>query len=136
MYPGLTGAPENHKQGYCLDGVKSKPPENRSSDCLPEWPQPNGIYSARASFNLVVFLSAICDVYQKVLVDGCCRNKMMEYEVFVEMLVKCTSARPDGAIVFKLYPEFVTESCPDKWIVKEASGEEVTYLWMDCLQDS
>ena len=42
MYPGKTNSPENHKRGYCSDGVQQK---EKSGDFLPRWPQPPGIFT-------------------------------------------------------------------------------------------
>lgn len=140
MYPGPTGAPENHKRGCCSDGVKSKPPDNTSSNYLPYWPQPNGIFSGGTSFNPQAFLSAIRDIYEKVVIgtgdgDGVGDEKSMEYAPVTKMLQKRTSIRADGAIFFLLYPEFTVDSCLDEWVIKESSesGDE-TYLCMDCLR--
>ena len=142
MYPGPTGAPENHKRGCCSDGMKSKPPNNMSSNYLPHWPQPNGIFSGGTSFNPQAFLSAVREIYEKVVMgtgggDGFGDGNSMEYVAFTEMLQKRTSIRADGSIVFLLYPEFTVDSCPDEWVIKESSesGDE-TYLRMDCLRNN
>ena len=138
MYPGPTGAPENHKRGCCLDGVKSKPPDNTSSNYLPHWPQPNGIFSGGTSFNPQAFLSAVREIYEKVVMGtGGGDGISMEYVAFAEMLQKRTSIRADGSVVFLLYPEFTVDSCPDEWVIKESSesGDE-TYLRMDCLRNN
>jgi hypothetical protein len=138
MYPGPTGAPENHKRGYCSDGVKSKPPDNTSSNYLPPWPQPNGIFSSGTSFNPTAFLSAVREIYQKVIMgagpgaDGV----SMEYVAFAEMLTNRTSIRADGSVVFLLYPEFTTDSCPEEWITKGGEFDGETYLRMDSLRNT
>jgi hypothetical protein len=139
MYPGPTGAPENHKRGYCSDGVKSKPPDNTSSNYLPQWPQPDGIFSGGTNFNPAAFLSAVREIYEKVVMGtGGEDGISMEYVAFAEMLTKRTSIRTDGSVVFLLYPEFAMDSCTEEsteeWIVKSESGNE-TYLRMDSLRN-
>jgi hypothetical protein len=58
----------------------------------------------------------------------------MEYEAFAEMLNSHTSVRVDGAILFKLYPEFTVASCPAELVVKENESGD-SYLSVDCLRN-
>jgi hypothetical protein len=137
MYPGSIGAPENHKRGYCSDGVRSKPLDNKPSNHLPQWPQPDGVFSGSSkgtTFNPIRFLAVVQEMYKNVVIGGACGAEVMEYEAFAEMLRTRTSVRADGAVLFKMYPEFITGSCPEGLVVKEdGSGE--TYLSMDCLRN-
>jgi len=137
MYPGPTGAPENHKKGFCSDGVRSKPPNNKPSNYFPQWPQPEGVFSATSNgttFNPVPFLAAVREMYLKVVVGGASASEAMEYEAFAEMLHTRTSVRADGAILFKLYPEFTVASCPAELVVKEDESGD-SYLSVDCLRN-
>ncbi|KAJ7094960.1 hypothetical protein C8R44DRAFT_577859, partial [Mycena epipterygia] len=82
MYPGKTGSPENHKKGYCSDGFKQKA---TTGDDLPPWPQPAGIFTGGSEFHPLLFLAAVRDVYEKVVME---ENKdvEMEHEAFLLML--------------------------------------------------
>jgi predicted lipid-binding transport protein (Tim44 family) len=84
MYPGPTGAPENHKRGCRSDGVKSKPPDNTSSNYLPHLAQPNGIFSGGTSFNPQAFLSAVREIYEKVVM-GTGAEMGLEMEIVCSM---------------------------------------------------
>lgn len=133
MYLGPTGAPKNHKKGFCSDSVRLKLPDNKPSNYFPQWLQPEGVFSATSNgttFNPVPFLAAIHEMYLRVVVGGA--STAMEYEAFAEMLNSCTSVRVDGAILFKLYPEFAITSCPAELVVKENESGD-SYLSMDCL---
>jgi hypothetical protein len=140
MYPGPTGSPKNHKQGYCSDGVRSKPPDNAPPGYLLPWPQPNGVFLTDASgttFDPIPFLATLRDVYKKVVLGSRQKDEVMEFGAFMEMLHSRISVRADGPVLFRLYPEFALGSCPEELIVKdsEEGGGETTYLRMDCLQN-
>ena len=61
-------------------------------------------------FNPMPFLAAIREMYGQVVVGGTRGPEVMEYGAFAEMLYTRTSVRADGAILFKLYPEFAMGS--------------------------
>jgi hypothetical protein len=80
MYPGPTGAVENHKKGYCSDGVKQTleqsrqnqdPPQPNQSVSIasPRWPQPSGIFTNGTQFHPVAFLHKIGEMYEKVVIE-------------------------------------------------------------------
>ena len=99
MYPGPTGSPENHKRGYCSDGVRSKPPDNTPPGYLPPWPQPHGVFSSDASgttFNPIPFLATLRDIYEKAVLGGRRDDEVdaMEFGAFAEMLH--SRIRPQG----------------------------------------
>ncbi|KAG2060562.1 hypothetical protein BDR06DRAFT_863791, partial [Suillus hirtellus] len=54
MYPGPENSPLNHKQGYCADGIKQV--SKNSSEDLPPWPQPQGLFSEGHTFHPHAFL--------------------------------------------------------------------------------
>ncbi|KAF8877661.1 hypothetical protein CPB84DRAFT_1654831, partial [Gymnopilus junonius] len=66
MYPGPTGSAENHKKGYCADGVHQRP-KLESKEELPPWPQPPEIFVNGTYFNPITFLLQIHKLYDKVL---------------------------------------------------------------------
>jgi hypothetical protein len=64
----------------------------------------------------------------------------MEFGAIAEMLHLCIRVRVDGAVLFRLYPEFGLGSCPEGLIVREdleglSGNSELSYLCMDCLQN-
>lgn len=74
-------------------------------------------------------------MYLKVVVGGASVAEAMEYEAFAEMLHTRTSVRGDGAVLFKLYPEFTVGSCPTELVVKEDESGD-SYLSVDCLRNN
>ncbi|KAI9436428.1 hypothetical protein H4582DRAFT_1816625 [Lactarius indigo] len=71
VYPPLTRSPENHKGGYCSDGIRSKPAHNTPPGYLPPCPQPNG----GTTFNQIPFLATLRDVYKKAVLGGGKKNE-------------------------------------------------------------
>jgi hypothetical protein len=80
MYPGPSGSAENHKKGYCSDGVKQNmeqssqnedpPRDNKPTSCTPaQWPQPHGIFTHGTHFNAFAFLTKIREMYEKVVIE-------------------------------------------------------------------
>ncbi|KAG1818937.1 hypothetical protein EV424DRAFT_1281572, partial [Suillus variegatus] len=47
----------NHKKGYCADGVKQS--SKNTSEGLPLWPQPRGMFSEGRTFHPHAFLSTV-----------------------------------------------------------------------------
>ncbi|KAF9525245.1 hypothetical protein CPB83DRAFT_870915 [Crepidotus variabilis] len=66
MYPGPNGCPENHKKGYCADGVQQVP-KDKSTEGVPPWPQPQGIFRVGKEFHVLPFLSEVHSLYEKNL---------------------------------------------------------------------
>ncbi|KAH9001813.1 hypothetical protein EDB86DRAFT_2827581 [Lactarius hatsudake] len=145
MYPGPTGSPENHKQGYCSDGVRSKPPDDAPPGYLPPWPQLNGVFSFDAggtTFNPIPFLATLRDIYEKAVLGGGQSDEVVEFGAFTTMLHSRIVVRADGAILFQLYPEFELGPCPEGLFLKGDKFEEgrggiegTSYLRVDCLRN-
>ncbi|KAF8173269.1 hypothetical protein BJ912DRAFT_1065323 [Pholiota molesta] len=67
MYPGnRTQTHLNHKKGVCADGVASKLKPG-SSDPLPDWPQPEGIFIEGRYFSPSTFLFTVRNLYERVI---------------------------------------------------------------------
>lgn len=124
MYPGPANSPENHKRGYCSDGVKQK------AKALP-WPQPDGIFATGTSFFPLVFLKFVGELYEKVLGD---RNQTQEFsmeeEAFSSLLQQRMQNRSDGSIFFELLELEVPADTPSSLIVEEAG---IKFLRVDIL---
>lgn len=124
----------NHKKGVCADGVLSKP--KAGSGPPPEWPQPQGIFSAGKFFDPGKFLSAVHDLYERA-VDQNTRNTttadrdyMLEDQAFSKMLSSRTAVIGDHAY-FRVYDlEFVGGSF-DSLITEIEPGSR--YLRLDCI---
>lgn len=70
MYPGAgTDKSLNHRKGFCSDGIAQIPESESAEDALPDWPQPQGIFSVGKHFNPERFLITVWDLYKRV-VDG------------------------------------------------------------------
>ena len=67
MYLGPTGSLDNHKKGYCSDGVRQKAKAESNDGALPEWPQPSGIFMNGTHFHPITFLSKTHQLYDKVV---------------------------------------------------------------------
>lgn len=133
MYPGPEKSDTNHKRGICADGVKSKPtPESPE---LPQWPQPQGVFSAGSTFHAQAFLQSVQDIYHTITSRDEPRMLLVEAQAFVLMLAARTVvlSDADGSTValFKLYPGFkVDGSVPAEQIVKHDGADclRVNYL--------
>ncbi|KAJ3966231.1 hypothetical protein EV361DRAFT_759713, partial [Lentinula raphanica] len=81
MYPGPSGSPENHKLGYCSDGVSQKAKD------IP-WPQPSGIFLNKGkTFAPVAFLKILRQVYDETIVQQRPISELtMEYQAFADFL--------------------------------------------------
>ncbi|KAF8973794.1 hypothetical protein BDZ97DRAFT_1751761 [Flammula alnicola] len=105
MYTGNKNL--NHRKGVCADGVAQKPRPGSESDLLPEWPQPQGVFSAGKSFNPAKFLSTVRDLYEKVMDHHAqSPNTAVEYtledEAFSRMIASRTTSIGDHTY-FLLY---------------------------------
>jgi hypothetical protein len=100
MFPGPSGSPENHKKGYCSDGVK----QVMKADTVPDWPQPQGIFEAGTRFHLLKFLETVHTVYNAIAFQESNGGDLsMEYEAFVKMLSNRMIFLPDGRCLFRLF---------------------------------
>ena len=126
MYPGPTGSLDNHKRGYCSDGVK------QAKDG-PIWPQPQGIFERGKIFHPTNFLKTLHEIYDAVVVKGSDGgDSAMEYNAFLTMLQERTVFTPDGQYLFKLYNLSILTTSPSELLV---DYEGSSYVRMDCLRD-
>ena len=129
MYPGPSGAPENHKRSYCADGVRQKPKPESADISLPDWPQPHGIFVNGTEFHALTFLSKVRELYDKV-VDCAAGDSdySMEDEAFSRMLSSRTIFS-DNHVLFRLFDLDTIGSSAS--LIEELEG--LCYLRMDCL---
>ena len=143
MYPGPTGAAENHKRGYCSDGARQTlkhssqnqdPPKPNQplSHTMPAWPQPQGIFTDGIYFNPVGFLTTLREVYEKVVIDKVSGEAAMEHEAFAGLLFARTLMARDGSMLFKLYDLDCPSSTPEG-LLEVHNG--MKYLRLDCLRE-
>ncbi|KAG2091336.1 uncharacterized protein F5147DRAFT_643230 [Suillus discolor] len=107
MYPGPENSPLNHKRGYCADGVKQV--SKNSGEDLPPWPQPQGLFSEGHTFHLHAFLLAVQRVYEYVSLQGPGEMDLLETEAFAKLLVSRTEIHEDGAVLFRLFTDFIVD---------------------------
>jgi hypothetical protein len=129
MYPGKTNSPENHKRGYCSDGVQQKA---KSGDFLPRWPQPPGIFTKGTHFHPLAFLSAIRSLYEKVTDPGA--DITMEDEAFSDLLAQRLKVQDDGSVRFQLYDLELSSETP-QCLIDEEEGSSSKYLRVHCLDN-
>jgi len=143
MYPGPSGSAQNHKRGYCSDGVKQTlksspqnqdPPQTNApaTHAPPDWPQPESIFTSGTQFDPLRFLAKIREMYVKVVVEKASGEFLMEHEAFAALLARRTVVLPDGLILFKLFDLECSGSTPDNLFVVR---EESKYLRIDCLRE-
>jgi hypothetical protein len=144
MYPGPSGAPENHKRGYCSDGVKQtieNAPQNEdpprantmASVGPPKWPQPQGLFTAGTYFHPVELLKKIGEMYEKVVIEQSSGEFLMEHEAFASLLARRTLVLEDGSVLFKLFDLECPSSTPDGLIITHEGNK---YVQIDCLRES
>ena len=129
MYPGVAGSSENHKKRYCSDGVKL----SMKPDTTPDWPQPPGIFERGATFNPIPFLTAIHDLYERIVserTDG--GDLAMEDHAFAKLLQDRTTVSADRTILFKLFDLTLLFNTPTELTVEQNGNR---YLRIDCLRD-
>jgi hypothetical protein len=132
MYPGPTGSSENHKRGYCSDGVRQREKPGSNDGPLPEWPQPLGIFTNGTHFHPLTFLSMIRQLYDKI-VEGALSEieYSMEDEAFSRLLasrihVKCAQS------LFRLYDlEIPSNQFNSSSLLVEI--DDIKYLRVGCL---
>ncbi|GBE88685.1 hypothetical protein SCP_1400900 [Sparassis crispa] len=120
MWPGPEGAGNNHKKGYCSDGVMQKAKTvdkvlggmtETMQEHPPDWPQPHGIFSNGTTFHPGEFLAAIRELYDCMVVKGSTGgDRAMEYNAFAVLLSKCTIVSNDGAVLFELFSSLTMAS--------------------------
>ncbi|KAF9540596.1 hypothetical protein CPC08DRAFT_650852, partial [Agrocybe pediades] len=136
MYPGPTGSSENHKKGHCSNGVKQKAKlGSPDSDTHPDWPQPAGVFSNGTHFHPVAFLTAIRQLYDKVI-DGAISEKdySMEDLAFSRML-RSRMVEKSGRSLFRLYSDLELDKKPVDCSSIVVEEDSVRYLQVSCLED-
>ena len=88
----------NHKKLHCSDGVKSK----ETSDVLPDWPQPLGVFLSGSHFHPLKFLTTLRHLYDKINIEGYDPTQLdLETLAFAKMVHGHSVVRQnDGAILF------------------------------------
>jgi len=133
MYPGPTGSSENHKKGYCSDGVCQKSKPDSTDGPLPDWPQPLGVFTKGTNFHPLTFLSMIRELYDKV-VEGALTEVeySMEDEAFSRLLASRIRVQ-DGQSLFRMFNlEISAEQAISPSLLVEHDG--ATYLRVACLE--
>lgn len=133
MYPGETGCSENHGRGYCSDGVKvslQRSPQSNDSatapgssglSTIPEWPQPQGIFTAGKTFSCHKFKEHLQEIYQQIVInseDTLNVAPNLEHEVFIK-LIQCCIIIVGNASLFKLLEGY---TLIDKTLIVEEGG--------------
>lgn len=128
MYPGEKGHPGNHKREYCSDGA----PISVSGTRIP-FPQPDGIFLKGNSFDMVPFLTAVQDLYQRAVVESVAREDLsIETEAFASMLMDRTEQGQDGVVVFRLFEGIAVKGADSVSKYISTTGEQ-RYLKIGCL---
>ena len=128
IYLGPTGSSKNHKWGYCSDGVCQQEKPGLNDGPLPEWPQPLGIFTNGTHFHLLIFLSMIHQLYDKV-VEGALSE--MEDEAFSCLLASCIHIKGVQSH-FHLYDlEIPSNQFNSLSLLIEI--DDIKYLWVGCL---
>lgn len=142
MWAHGEGGSENHKKGYCSDGVKQKPVAlNGVTDELPPWPQPNEIFTKGTHFWPQCFARTVRELYDMVTdsyrLGG---PKAMEFAAFADMLHKRLVVIPATAtqasvVRFQLYGGFQLGEQPgNPSDIVEANG--IKYLYITYLSEA
>ena len=110
MWAHGEGNSENHKKGYCSDGVKQK---MVTIDGIPEellpWLQPNNIFMRGMYFWLKHFCRMAHELYNTIIDSNTTGGmRVMEFKAFMDMLCKRlviipATATEASCIRFKLY---------------------------------
>jgi hypothetical protein len=125
MYPGPPGAKENHRHGYCADGVKQVP-SHQGEELLP-WPQPKGIFMNGQLFHPRTFLTMVPKLFEHMMaiqlsMDTC----ILELEAFTKMLQeRATKLDEDNnTVLFKLYKGLKIDPSWPKGSLRVHDGDE------------
>jgi hypothetical protein len=127
MYPGIPGSPDNHKKGYCADGVK----QNSKTQPPAPWPQPQGIFTKGSYFNPIEFLNTLREVYESVVNGGENVDLSLEHEAFAKMVMARNTVLQNGTVLFKLFDLEMPFTTPDQLLVDHGGSK---YLRLDCLR--
>jgi hypothetical protein len=127
MYPGPTGSQENHRKGYCSDGVKS----TMKGDTPPDWPQPQGIFELGTKFHPTNFLAALRNVYDEVVRGHSGEDLSMESQALIKLLQARLVVAEDGRHLFKLYSLELPATAPSELFL-EYNGSR--YMHVDYLR--
>jgi len=141
MYPGPSGAAENHKRSHCSDGVKHTIEQSKQnqdpgqlSASPPEWPQPQGIFTSGTHFHPLVFLDKIQEMYEKVVIEKVSGDDLlMEHDAFARLLTRRTVVLDDQSVLFKIFDLACPPSTAEALIVVHDGN---SYLRLECLQQS
>ncbi|KAE9405193.1 hypothetical protein BT96DRAFT_1015845 [Gymnopus androsaceus JB14] len=130
MYPCSQNSPENHKKGFCSDGV------SQSSKNI-AWPQPPGIFAKGKQFDPLSFLRKMREVYEELIIQRHPLTELsMEGQAFADFAI-AKIKESNGTLVFDLaYAEglAIDESLPDTLFIIDDDGKK-NYLRLDCLRD-
>ena len=101
MYPHGKGSKANHKRDYCSDGARSA-----VTPTIP-FPQPPGIFIKGKEFDLITFLLAVQNMYQRTVIEGVARDDLgVEVEAFANMFMdRVVTDTDDGTPAFRLFEE-------------------------------
>lgn len=105
-----------------------------TTDEVPDWPQPPGIFSNGTHFHPIVFLQTIKDLYEKFVIQGANAVDLgTDYEAFAKLLTRRTSTSEDGTIYFQLFESLTLSPPIPEFIQTRADGKQ--YLRIDCLSE-
>ncbi|KAJ7585548.1 hypothetical protein C8J56DRAFT_1087508, partial [Mycena floridula] len=135
MYPGGVNSPENHKKGYCTDGVRQKIPKS-GSHALPPWPQPSGIFTKGSVFEPHQFFASLIELSSRIAetVSGNFIEYTMEHGAFAAMLKeRIIEMDEPKTVAFRLYPDeyFTVAANTSNTLLFER--DDIRYLRVDCL---
>ncbi|KAI1789749.1 hypothetical protein LXA43DRAFT_892226 [Ganoderma leucocontextum] len=121
MWAGGEGGGDNHKKGYCSDGVKQRPAAvDGITEELPLWPQPNEIFTKGTTFWPKRFTRTVRELYDTLIPGhGLGGTKAMEYTAFADMLqarltVTPATADQPSSVHFKLYRGLTLGEQPER----------------------
>ena len=137
MYPGPEKSTLNHKRGICADGIKSK--STSDSPDLPDWPQPQGIFSDGTTFHASAFLRMVQQVYETTVTGTSPNVPVIEVQAFLQMLVTRAVVLSDPSgyrtlILFQLYSGFKVDGSVsgDRIIQRDGADHlRINYLEQD-----
>ena len=132
MYPGQRGHPNNHKPGYCSDGVVSSP-------TAPKFPLPPGIFLRGNSFSIPAFYATVQQLFECLCVNGQRREDLsLELDTFGELFIQRIKQDLDGrsgSVFWELYGnvtlEGVSTSKIDDYVLTADDGKQ--YVRVLCL---
>ena len=100
---------ENHKKLFCSDGVRIPTKKTLSSN-VPDWPQPQGVYSEGGFFHTLKFLQTVRDIWTSLDDTEMYGSELnVEYDSFVKFFKARQLVIPDEhdksrhIVLFKLH---------------------------------